>query len=411
MVKRAFAAAATGMALLVAGCSSTPTEQTQAGIPLPAGDYSGSGPGTLVSAETINNLSVALRNDVSLAARITYISTSGINDSHSLVSATVFVPNAKPPEGGWKIIAVGHPATGVQSDCAPSASPSLLGMADKIKVLIDSGFMVTMTDYQGLGLRDSDHQKAGQEIGPYNNYHPFLDSTTEGYNLIDSVRAARKLVPTASPDFAAWGMGQGGQAAWAANELATDYRGDLNLVGAVAVDPTAALDWLADAAANGTLTRDQLLLFQQYLVGLKNAYYDLNIDAYRRGVAFDNWDVLSACWGPDAQKRTAIADQLTPDDLRPATPEATEALRNYLAKTTLPQAPGFAPMLVIPEGPDGLIPGQFTQDAITRACGMGDVIQIGTPIGDDLRPVLDWIGNRMAGGPVQNDCPAAQTDG
>ena len=134
-------------------------------------------------------------------------------------------------------MAFGHPATGIESECAPSASPTLLGSAPTIEALLDAGFMVTMSDYQGLGLPDT--------------YHPFLDSTTEGYNLIDSVRAARKLVPAASERWVAFGVGQGGQAAWAANELTPDYRGELNFLGAVAMTPTAALDELADDAANG----------------------------------------------------------------------------------------------------------------------------------------------------------------
>ena len=401
----AFAAAC--VAVLVAGCSPGGGEPTApAGYPL-SGDFAGSGPGTLVAAETLNILSPGLRAATSLAARITYISTSGINDSHSLVSATVFVPKGNPPEGGWKIVALGHPATGIEPRCAPSMSPTLLGSAPMVTALIDAGYLVTMSDYQGLGLRDSDPAQAKQAIGPYNDYHPFLDSTTIGYNVIDSVRAARKLVPGASRDFAVWGTGQGGQAAWAANELATDYHGDLKLVGAVAVAPTAALEWFADAAAAGALSRDQMLLLLQYLAALKNANDDFNLDAYRHGAVKDGWDVLAACWGPKAADRSRVADQVPPNELRPDSPAATEALRNYLQKTSLPQAPTIAPMLVVAEAPDGVIPTAQTDAAVARACAMGDVIAFGAPMGSDMAPVLDWIGNRMNGVPAQNDCATA----
>jgi hypothetical protein len=373
------------------------------------GDFSGSGPGTLVSAEGLANLDPALRAETSVAARIAYVSTSGINDSHSLVTSTVFVPKGDPPPGGWKIVALGHAATGIQPQCAPSASPTLLGSAPTVAALIDAGYLVTATDYQGLGLRDTDRPPSDSTIGRYDDYHPFLDSTTEGYNVIDSVRAARKLVPAASDTFAVWGTGQGGQAAWAANELATDYRGVLKLAGAVAVAPTAALDWLADAAADGTLTRDQQLMLQQFLAALKSENYEFDLDAYRHGVVKDNWDALTACWGTATKDRDRIAEQIGPDDLRPDNPDATQVLRGYLQKTSLPQAPAAASMLVLSGPADGLISQAQTDTAVARACAMGDVIALGAPRDDDPTQILGWIADRFNGVPAPNDCPEPAT--
>jgi hypothetical protein len=352
-----------------------------------AGHYGGDGPGSLVSAESLVDLDPALRVRTSLAARITYISTSGISDGHPHVTGAVFVPTGDPPAGGWKTVALGHPATGIQPDCAPSHSPTLLGLLPTVIALIDAGYLVTVSDYQGLGLRDT--------------YHPFLDSATEGHNLIDSVRAARDLVPAASDTFAVWGQGQGGQAAWAANELVADYNGKTRMVGAVAQAPTAALDWLADAAAAGTLTHDQQLMLQQYLASLKREYNDFNVDAYRHGVVKNNWDVLSACWGDAVRDRARVVGQIGPDDLRPDSPDATQALRGYLQKTSLPQAPTAAPMLVVPDDAGGLIPWEQTAAALARACAMGDVIQLGPPQGED---VVSWINDRFNAVSARNDC-------
>lgn len=398
-------------AMLMAGCSGqSAPEAAHAGPPRgPAltADFSHTGPGGLVSAEELVDLDPQLRAKASLAARIVYVSTSGINDSHSLVTATVFVPKGDPPPGGWKIVAFAHPATGIQSQCAPSASPTLLGSAPDVAALLDAGYLVTATDYQGLGLRDTDHASAQAAIGPYNGYHPFLDSMTEGYNVIDSVRAARTLVPAASDAFAVYGIGQGGQAAWAANELAADYRGGLTLVGVAAVRPTAALDWLADAAANGTLTRDQQSTLQQFLAALGNEYSEFDLDAYRHGVVKDYWGVLSACWGTALQDRAKIVDQIVPDDLRPADDDATQVLKGYLTKTSLPQAPTAAPMLIVPDEPDGLIPQAQTDAALAKACAMGDVISSTEPQAGDLTAgMISWITDRFNGIAAQNDCPA-----
>ncbi|MCV7420082.1 lipase [Mycobacterium yunnanensis] len=387
--------------LAACGTSSGPPAGAPRGPALTA-DFSHTGPGALISAERLVDLVQPLRDRSSLAARIVYESTSGINDSHSLVSGTVFVPNGEPPPGGWPVVSFAHPATGIQSRCAPSASPSLMGSAPDVVALLDAGFVVTATDYQGLGLRDTDHPAADRSIGPFNGYHPFLDSTTEGYNVIDAVRAARTLVPAASTSFAAYGVGQGGQAAWAADELAGDYRGGLTLVGVAAVRPTAALDGLADAAAAGTLTKDQQTTLQQFLAALGHEYGDFPLDAYRHGAAKRDWDVLSACWGSAVADRARAVDQMGPDDLRPDGPDATQVLRGYLRKTSLPQAPAAAPMLVVPDGPQGLVSPDQAAAAVAAACGMGDVITQGPP---DADPVA-WLTGRFSGTTAQNDCPA-----
>ena len=380
-------------ALLLGGCASAPKARhtPPTGAPI-RGDFSGSGPGTLIAAETLPQLDPLLRAETSLAARITYVSSSGVNDEHPQVTGTVFVPEGDPPPGGWRIVAVGHPMTGIQTECAPSASPTLLGSAPLIAALVGAGFMVAMADYQGLGSAA--------------DYHPFLDSSTEGYNLIDSVRAARRLVPAASDAWVAYGRDQGGQAAWAANELSPDYNDGLRLVGAIAVAPLAALDGLADGAAAGTLNRDQQLVLQQYLQALHEEYGDFDLDGYRHGVAKDHWDELSACWGPQFADRAALAAALGPDDLRPDGQETSDILAGYLKKTSLPQGRTAAPMLVA-AGQDGdLLPTDWTAAALRRACGLGDVIQVGAPIGDDQTSVIGWINARFDADPAANNCPA-----
>ncbi|MBJ7340593.1 lipase family protein [Mycolicibacterium sp.] len=400
-------------AVLLAGCGGHPAEPEPAHAGPPRGpslaaDFSGSGPGTLVSAEGLVDLDPQLRAATSVSARIVYVSTSGINDSHALVSATVFAPSGPPPPDGWRIVALAHDATGIEPECAPSASPTLLGMAARITPLVEAGYLVVATDYQGLGLRGTDRAKADETIGPFNGYHPFLDSTTEGYNVIDSVRAARKLVPTASANVIAWGTGQGGQAVWAANELAADYGGTLRFLGVVTDAPTVALDWLADGAARGDLTKQQAATLQQFLAATGKEYGDFDVDPYRHGVVKDDWDALSSCWGPSSTDRDRLIQQIGPGDLRPDTPDATQVLLGYLRKTSLPQARALAPMLVIPDAPDGLIPQPQTDTAIARACALGDDIVFGVPHDPaDPTEAMGWIADQFNGAAGHDDCPAS----
>jgi pimeloyl-ACP methyl ester carboxylesterase len=363
---------------------------------LPA-DFSGSGPGSLDDARTLTGVESRLADATSLSARITYTSTSGIDDSHPQVTAAVFVPRGTPPQGGWPIVAFGHPPTGIAHDCAPSRSPTLMGSSTAVADLVSAGYVVTVSDYQGLGLD--------------NTYHPFLDSTTVGFNLVDSVFATRRLVPTTSVDWIAYGVSQGGQAAWAADELAENAGQGLHLAGAVSVSPAADIDGLADAAINGRLTTAQKLALQAYLASLKSEYRDFALDDYRRGMVRDKWDAFSACEESAATERTRLADHLGADDLRPASPAAAQTLRGYLQKTNLPQGPTSAPMLVMYGGRDPLIPPDWTERAVRRACMMGDAIELdlqpdkaSTDI--DVSSVFAWMRARLDGASAHDDCPS-----
>lgn len=360
------------------------------------GDFSGSGPGTLASAVTIPTIDRRITAVSSTAARITYRSESGIDGSSQLVSGTVFVPRGTPPEGGWPVVAFGHGSTGVQKDCAPSQSPTLLGTSEVVVPLLKAGYVVTVSDFQGLGLDGT--------------YHPYLDGGTEGRNLIDSVRAARKLVPGTSNRWVAFGGSQGGQAAWAANELAASYGSGLDLLGSVSLVPASDLTGLADAAAAGTLTADQGPLLQWILYALAQENPQLNLDDYRRGVVAQNWAVLSSCAPDTASRRAEVAQRITADDLRPSSPAATDALRGYLAKMSVPQQRSTAPMLVIYGGRDELISSAWTKQALDRTCSMGSTVeyylQPDKGHGDiDAAVAFDWIRQRFDGDPPLNACP------
>ena len=131
--------------------------------------------GTVVARDKLQDIDPGLQSAAAVADRITYVSHSGIYDSVTHVSGTVFVPRGNPPPGGWPIVAFGHPTTGTLPDCAPSLSPTLLGASTTVAELLDAGFVVSVPDYQGLGT-----------LGANDRYHPYLDSTTVGKNLIDS---------------------------------------------------------------------------------------------------------------------------------------------------------------------------------------------------------------------------------
>lgn len=362
-------------------------------------DTTGAGqvPGALVSASTFPTLDLRLKSAVSLAARVEYTSTSGITGAHTEVSGSVFVPNGTPPPGGWPIVVFGHATSGLQRECGPSGSSTLAGLSLPITTLVKAGYLVSLPDYQGLG--------------PGTAGHPYADATTVGYNVIDAARAAHKLVPGSSDRWLAVGVSQGGQAAWAANELAAHYGTGLNLVGAVGLSPATDLTGLASAAAAGSLSKEQGAILQLILASLAVENPSLNLQDYRRGAVAEHWDVLASCRSEDAAARAAAIDKITPDDLRPASPEAEATLQGLLAKRSLPKEPTSAPMLVMYGGQDTLLPPDWTNKALAAACRLGDVIDIMFQptkghADIDVASSYDWIRDRFDGVPAPNSCPS-----
>lgn len=388
------------VATIAGGCSqrapAVSNEPPGHGLALP-GSFGGQDPGSLLTANTLPTIDRRLSAVSSVAARITYVSTSGIDGSRQDVSGVVFVPAGTPPEGGWPVIAYGHATTGIQWECAPSLDSMLLGLSRTVTGLVKAGYVVTVSDYQGLGFEGT--------------YHPYLDATTEGYNLIDSVRAVRKLVPGASERWVAFGGSQGGQAAWAANELAAQYAPELTIVGSASYSAPLSIDGFADAALDGSLTSEQRLALLQILAALSEESPDFKLNDYRRGLAAEKWNVLLACKGPEAAERDEIGDQLTPEDVRPASPRAADELRTRLQQMSLPRRLATAPILIVYGGQDELVPPTWTNQALDAACQLGDVIQI------ELQPdrghadvdggtAFPWINERFNGDPPRNDCSA-----
>ncbi|MDR3663373.1 MAG: lipase family protein [Mycobacterium sp.] len=360
----------------------------------------GSVPGALVSASTFSTVDMRLKSASSLAARIEYTSTSGITGAHTEVSGSVFVPIGTPPQGGWPIIVFGHATTGMHRDCGPSASSTLLGLSEPITALVKAGYVVSLPDYQGLG--------------PGTDGHPYADATTVGYNVIDSARAVHRLVPESSERWLAVGVSQGGQAAWAANELNARYGTGLNLVGTVSLSPASDLTGLAAGAAAGTLSTEQAALLQLILAALAKENPSLNLDDYRRGSVAEHWNVLQSCRSEDAQDRAAAVAKITPDEVRPASTQAEATLEGLLAKRSLPKDPTSAPMLVLYGGQDTLLSPDWTNKALGAACRLGDDIDIMFQPNKghadiDVTASFDWIKDRFDGVPAPNSCASFES--
>jgi alpha-beta hydrolase superfamily lysophospholipase len=355
------------------------------------------GPGSLVEVNPLQPV-LRLQDANASAVRIAYKSTSG-DGQPTVVTGVVAVPPGAPPRDGWPVISFGHGLTGVTNICAPSLADDLWGWAWPVSVLISRGYMVAMSDYQGLGIQGSQHS--------------LLDATALSNNMIDIVRAARRVTPDASTRWAAFGTGEGGLASWAAAERSGVYGGGLEMVGGVSLSPFADLSGLVDEAERGTLDPSQTVLYARMLQSVANTAPDFDLDLYRSGVAKDRWDTLIDCAPRDPEAAKNVLRQVRPADLRPRNPGVATELRLWLSKAALPQtpAPGGAPVLVIFASDDPLIPSVSTQRALGRACAKGDQIEIMRRVGDTntnndgaIKASISWLQSRFDGVPPLDVC-------
>jgi pimeloyl-ACP methyl ester carboxylesterase len=199
--------------------------------PLPA-----AAPGTLIRTEKVTGVPGVPAT--ATVWRILFHSRSIYGDDIA-ESGYVVVPGGNAPAQGYPVLTWAHGTTGFAGICAPSlftsqggVGPYLLpGLADYLR----AGFVVTATDYEGLGTP---------------GLHPYLLGASEGRGVLDAARAARQLpgVHTANTVMI-YGHSQGGHAALFAGEMAPTYAPDLHLAGVVAAAPATGLSTIVAVVA------------------------------------------------------------------------------------------------------------------------------------------------------------------
>nr|WP_296773576.1 lipase family protein [Rhodococcus sp. (in: high G+C Gram-positive bacteria)] len=378
--------------LVVAGVACSGTGGAEPSV---SDEVANASPGELIGAPSPFQGYAALESLTQTSNTIRYRSTSGIDGSPTEVSGVLFVPKGDPPPGGWRVVSIGHSTSGSASRCAPSANIGLLGNLPTVIPFLANGYVVVMTDYQGLGTP-----------GP----HPYLEPTSAGYNIIDAVRAAREAVPGTSMDWLGYGVSQGGQAVWSANELSGDYGQGLNLLGSISVSPATDLTPLVDSMQNGTLTDEQITVLPALLDGIRLTHPDVEPEDYLHGVLAERSDVFTACVDEKAGLQAKIAEEVTPENYLPANVGAAERLRAALADYSEPSGPSPRPMLVAYGDQDELILPPWTENAVREGCAMGDTIDLvvapgqGHGILNVGRAVVDWVDGRLAGIPAPTTC-------
>lgn len=350
------------------------------------------GPGSLVSVEPIPSGAELLDEDGATYMRVVYRSTSGIDGSPTEVSAAIAIPAGVPPEGGWPIIGFGQGTKGVLYKCASSLFPNLPKQAWSIAQFVKNGFAVAASDFQGSGVKGY--------------FHPFLDSKTYGFNIIDSVRAARRVGADISDRWMSYGHSAGGLAVWGAAEEAPEYGRGLDLLGTISMAPAADMSDLADAAWNGTLTNEQRVTLVYALQSISWFNPEMNLDDFRSGVTAANWDLVLNCIPTDFDEVARVWETMTNADLKPRTYEDVVWLRDQLAARAVPSTRRIDTPLVVAYGTqDGLVNQEWFERALTRACAAGSNLEIRKEPGKghanlDQSFVMGWLNDRLSGVPA-----------
>lgn len=358
--------------------------------------------GTVVSSSEATTFDLSGLPAGSTAHAMVYRSISGITGSPTVVSGAVFTPPGEPPPGGWPVIGYAHGTVGVTPDCGPTADPRLLGDITSVAIQLKLGYAVAYTDYAGLG-----EPAASSQDPP--TPHAYLEPKSAAFNLIDSVRAARTVVPQLSSRWVALGSSQGGETAWAAAEYFEAYGQGTDLLGAAALVPTADMSGLVQRAETSTLTTDQMFLYPNVIEGLASVDKTIDPKDYLHGVLSDEESTLLACRPPASAGKEALAGKFTGADAKPSSQAVADRLRERLTSYALPQQPTKIPLLAIYGGSDQTVPPEWTEVAMGRACARGDTILRVRMEGQghklDPGALLgQWIADRFASVPAVGNC-------
>jgi pimeloyl-ACP methyl ester carboxylesterase len=307
--------------------------------------------------------------------RVLYV-TEDAYGNRLAASGMVFAPTATPPAGGYPVVAWAHGTVGMGDSCAPSRSKNPIGQMTWLGGMINNGWVVTATDYAGLGTP-----------GTLN----YLVGVDAAHDVLNSVRAARSLVDTTSPRFAVYGHSQGGASSLWTAELARTYAPDLQLVAAAAAAPAAELRPLLNQQWD---TGVGWAIGAEVLEAWPNAYPELNAKQLTTRVGQRNYArIANECvleGGLEAQARTAIGQQIFRTN-----PSADPLWGARIDQNTPRPLPRDIPVMVIQGLADTIVLPNTTTLLVERWCAAGSTLTAAW-LGDQGHITLGKVGGPLA---------------
>ncbi len=324
--------------------------------------------------------------------RIMYLSES-VAGAPVAVTGTVVVPDGGAPRGGRDVITVAHGTAGIADECAPSRNLTT-GENLLAPVAIQSGHVMVMTDYEGLGTP---------------RRHTYLVGEAEGRNVLDAASAAGQLPGVqVSRQVGIVGYSQGGHAALWAGQLAQRWTRGLDVVGVAAGAPSTGLPLYFSVAQTQPTVIGFLLMV---IAGYEAAYPDeadpalvLSSEGQTALDTVDDGcvtDILARFEG------TVGGPLLQPDA------GTVEPWASLMAANEPGQAKIRTPVLVTGSSADEVVPGPLVGALVDRMCAAGTRVDLrvyddgGGHLETALRSYLDgfaWLDERFDRQPALSAC-------
>ncbi|GAA0621148.1 lipase family protein [Streptomyces crystallinus] len=370
-------------------CAATPTAFAAADDDAPAAAR----PGDVVSSAPTAFHPLPGQWTNTKAWHITYRSTTA-RGGPNVVSGTVIVPNDG-RTGPRPLVTYAVGTVGLGDSCAPSANfPYGTAVeATLINQIVQRGWAVAVTDYEGLGTPGD---------------HTYTVGRAEGTAMLDAARAAQRLgIPGVSTDSPVGIMGysQGGQASSWAAELHDSYAPELKVKGTATGGVPADLMKVAHSNDGGLGSG---LIFMA-AAGQDAAFPELKLNSYLNAAGKALVDYFKTnCVAIDsvAGSFKKITDLTVKNPLEQ--PDWQAALNASRLGTHAPDAPVYLYHGTV----DELIPYQVGQGLRTDWCDRGaDVSWHPLPLLGHIGgvtagalPAADWLADRFAGRAADSNC-------
>lgn len=341
--------------------------------------------------EVVRSEPLDVQVDGGKGTRILY-RTQKADGSYTFSSGMVFVPDT--PGTNRPVVAWAHGTLGMGDKCAPTRAEKPIGNLPWLSDMLKEGWVVTATDYAGLGTPGTQAYLVGQ---------------TEARDVLNSVRAARSLAGTdAGTSFVVYGHSQGGHSALFTAALVEQYAPELTLKGTVAAAPAAEITAMLDSQQNNLL---DWVIGPEILVSWPSVNSGLSVDDVASSVGKKSYQGIAEKCIADA-----LIAGLIKNDLKQTFFANNPAdVPSWHAQATAQDAPILQPdqpLLVAESTADTVIAPAATALYIQKSCQANANISTlwiaDTPhmtIPQIISPqVISWIHDRFAGNPNLVTC-------
>lgn len=353
-------------------------------------------PGTLVKSEPVPGGPTG-----TTSTRFIYHSTDN-NNADQLVSGLYVKPTTAPPSGGFPLITLAHGTTGTNRHCGISQTPFQENMPgyytfnSQILPLVQQGYAVVATDYQGMGAPGTPSYLVGQ---------------IEGRNTLDAVRTVHQWQPEVNKNKTViWGHSQGGHSSAFAAQLASTYAPEIPIQGAVVLAPglLPSLPLAVEGLLSSPDPSGQTGFVMEIAAAWSAAYPDQMAPTTiltPAGVA--KLPVVNEVCG------NQVFDQFMSGPMSDFVKSPVPAIFYTLATENTPGSEKINMPIIMAQGmKDTTIIPQLTLAFNKQLCQMGNTVQFSIYPQDTHSGVVvnsrdevqSWIKDRFDGNPAPNNC-------